>query len=1434
MFENSELKNHLETSSVVKLNSLVAAEWNINIPSNILQIGNYRYRPYDSSESSYNILPVTFDSKDSGGFYTGATDADISIDGGYANTNLPVIFKSKKEKNNILYSLEDCFKKFRPRSGINKAVSSGSTKGKYFHHSNMFMFDRPRYYLADRDDPFKYWTSFRTEDGKERGIANKTINGQYAIDDAAPFVVYKETVPANRLVVKMQTHIGGTDLGPFSEGGGSFSDPLYGDTNKRTPQKWKIQVLKNNSWVDVVLFGNNSRRRNGSPIIGSDGYVELEYGLIVPEEYRDIFVKAEELSSTVLLPEASVPGYAYLIRENEDDLGVYHIWVGDRYNIFAPNYGWYVAEESVNRLTNFVTDLTSPIKYTTTAEGAYAYREFDYINGVRIVVETMTRMDSTFDLIEISPRLAVDLSEKTQTFSITKTASDIGGSGMPVGDLLASVGDIDLFDFDQAFNSNNTNSIISKHLTKNIQFKFYEIIMDVGGLDYYVPIKTLYSEGFPETRSDDLKVSLKLRDMYFYLESITAPTMLLQNISLSYAVALLLDSVGFSNYSFKRLSSDKELIIPFFFIGPDKTVAEVLKDLATSSQTAMFFDEYNNFVMMSKEYILPARGSRETSLVLTGTNPADNSKLTNIKSISSQENKIYNDGKISYTTRYIQRTYGLLRQAMTVDNAVDAKSWIYKPVELWSISGADDKNSKQGEGANSTYSLSAIPLNTNLSSDIPYVSNNTIKNNVMDLGEGVFWLSRYSGYFYANGEVIKFDAVQHSVSGFGNVWITNALEYENYFSKLSFNGKIYPTGLVRIFAEPNYKVINGETRLLDGAVAKHGRGQFGTPVVSHTAGINSHWTNNDYVRGCQMQSSYLFTLNTQSSNATISALSLTETAAGLNNALAKQSTRNSIIKNFLAASTISETGVGKLQNTQSGTIQSSALVFNGPSFDATSNPVDHISYQYKPLDSKYKHFGTRMRIVGKIENSETRGQTPIGTNTYYVVTGTQPNQNINVSGGSGGLAFMLNPSTNVGYYFEIIALTENNLNQYQTGSEQDLDNVIFYKVYGDSAAKAVPVKLWGGIAQITVDDGKFTGQYRTVTEELPTVYDLAVEYQDIGKIRRFYLYINNNLIATVDDDKPLSVYNNIATFVRGSTRIMFENIYALSNNYALNTSFEIDTPVSSVFGDKEINVNESFRKYAMSGMIQSTYLSGISADQPPKHTLYFDEFGTIMREAAYLNIRYDKAYPALLAQIAPTFNKIKAYTVSGFTAGSYGAEFLLFNATDTVINLDETSGNFLRIQGVTFTESSENELTVDDYFDKTSNFSNPQFTSDNKILTSPISQKEMYEDIKISRLTFGKQDFSFDAPYIQTQDAAQDMLSWMIKKTMNPRNSVGVDIFPIPTLQLGDIVTIDHRDNEGTDFISSNSAQYVVYNIDYRRDADGPSMEIHLSEVENG
>jgi hypothetical protein len=1436
VFVNEALKTHLETSATVKLQSLVLAEWNMNMPDNIFQLGNYRYRPTDSS-SQYFTLPNDFDQLDAGNYFTGATDADVVIDGGFTDADVPQLFTSSKDKMKMIYSLEDCLKPFRPRSGVNKPLYFNN---KFLANSGASMAQRPRYYMPSRYDEFKYWTSYRTENNVERGIAKNISNDLYYIDDAVPFVVYKENVPTNRLVVKMQTNVGDVDLGPFINGASSVIDPLFGEINKTTPSRWKIQYLKENSWIDAYSFRENDTRPSGEPIIGVDGYIELEYGLIIPEEYRSFFIFAETLSSNTLLPETSIDGYAYLVIENQGDRGTFYIWINGDYVTFTPQYGWQLGSEEVANNTNFATDVTSPDSFNNDVDGQTVYRQFEYIRGIRIVVDVMNKFDSTFDLIEMSPRLVVDISDKVIDFKITKTLSDIGITSLPVGQLLASNGTINLFDEDQAFNEQNTLSILSKYIRKNIKFNFYEIILGVDGFDYYVPIKTLYSEGFPQADVTAGTISINLRDFFFFLESMPAPRLLTTQTSLSYAITTLLDYIGFTNYTFRRVDGESDPIIPFFFVAPDQNVAQVLNQLALATQTAMFFDEYNNFIVMSKDYLMPEETQRATDFVISGSNnQTDNGivenltsgNLPNIISIASQDNKIYNDGKINYTTRYIQRSYGSIRQSSLVDSE---KTWVYKPALLWEVAGTENTKtinelaSKQG-----TYVLGAMPLNSNIPAVPPTVANNIIINNVIDLGENIYWLTRYQGYLYSNGEIIRYDAAEFNITGLGNVFISDNQEYQKYFASLPFNGKIYPTGLIRIYSTPYYETVDGITRLQSGAVVDHGRGQFGTAITSHSAGIESYWSNNDYVRGCNMQTQYLFTTQLDQ-DVSYPATSLG--AAGVDNVLARQTTRNGIIKNFMSTNYLTETQVNNLKSTETGTVQSSALVMNGPSFRTTDTPLNFVSYVYKSLDNSYKHFGTRIRIIGKIENNTSRTQTPIGSTTYYQASGTQPDQNINIGGGSGGLAVLLNPETNNGYYFEIIALTEDNINSYlnlntRGEAEKSINNVVFYKIKKDSSNNnAIPVKLWGGLLKILVDDGRFTGQYRMSGEENPTVYDLSVEYQDIGKIRRFFLYINNKLIKVIDDADPLPIYNNMALFTRASSRVMFENIYALSENYSQNSVFTVGETLSAALSEGNINANESFRKYAMSGIIQSTYLSGISAQEPPKYNMYFEEFGSIMRECAYFDIKYDRAYPALYAQLSPTFNRIKGYTASGFQADSYGAEFLIFNSTDKALSLDETTGNFLRIQGITFTQDTTHELTVDEYFKKRGNLSDPEFKG-NTLVFSPLVEKAKYDEIRQSRMIYGKNEFAIDSIYVQTDDDANALMGWIINKIMHPKKSIGVNMFSIPTLQLGDIVTVDYKDSSGLDLVTSSNSRFVIYNIEYTRNNSGPNMTVYLSEV---
>jgi hypothetical protein len=294
MYENTSLTTHLNTSNSIEVEAAIYSEINMNYAENISIVGNYRNRP-----SVPETIYATFGTEpQSQSYYQGYTDSDIVIDGGYeVSDNVPAVFSSIDTKKKLLFSLEDCFQRFRPRSGINKAVSYGNALGHFAHNTSASMMQRPRYYIADKDDAFKYWTSFRTEQSGstatavERGISNKAITLgtapkdrlQYYIDDAAPFVVYKSQIPVNRVIVKMQTHVGDSTIGKIYNGDVSIPDPFYDAeneiVNRTVPIKWKIQYLNTDTvpaWIDLKTFTNEDNFDENdlpSPLIGRDGYL---------------------------------------------------------------------------------------------------------------------------------------------------------------------------------------------------------------------------------------------------------------------------------------------------------------------------------------------------------------------------------------------------------------------------------------------------------------------------------------------------------------------------------------------------------------------------------------------------------------------------------------------------------------------------------------------------------------------------------------------------------------------------------------------------------------------------------------------------------------------------------------------------------------------------------------------------------------------------------------------------------------------------------------------------------------------------------------------------------------------------------------------------------------------------------------------------------
>jgi hypothetical protein len=108
--------------------------------------------------------------------------------------------------------------------------------------------------------------------------------------------------------------------------------------------------------------------------------------------------------------------------------------------------------------------------------------------------------------------------------------------------------------------------------------------------------------------------------------------------------------------------------------------------------------------------------------------------------------------------------------------------------------------------------------------------------------------------------------------------------------------------------------------------------------------------------------------------------------------------------------------------------------------------------------------------------------------------------------------------------------------------------------------------------------------------------------------------------------------------------------------------------------------------------------------------------------------------------------------------------------------------------------------------------------------------QNIYTDVVNSRNKYGRNDFTIDAQYVQTDAAAESMMDWIIKKVIVPRKTVGMVVFGTPHIQLGDVVNIDYN-SDGIDIISDVNTRYVVYNIEYQKNNGSVSTTIHLAEV---
>lgn len=228
------------------------------------------------------------------------------------------------------------------------------------------------------------------------------------------------------------------------------------------------------------------------------------------------------------------------------------------------------------------------------------------IDAVRVVVGTTENTNQFVSVTEISARLSADLSTHVKSFSVDKELGDPSDLA-PVGSASTNTGTVTFVNPNSLFSENNVSGPFYGLFVKNAMFHIY--MNYLSGTIYKTKIATMMSDKWTSRGRESAEVTLvdksivlqnmKCRDMVVYnTEEVTS-------LSLSHALQSLLDSVGFSNYTFKTLNDLGN--IEFLWSKKEQTPWEIIKEIALSHQISIYFDEVGKLQIISRGYIYPEK-----------------------------------------------------------------------------------------------------------------------------------------------------------------------------------------------------------------------------------------------------------------------------------------------------------------------------------------------------------------------------------------------------------------------------------------------------------------------------------------------------------------------------------------------------------------------------------------------------------------------------------------------------------------------------------------------------------------------------------------------------------------------------------------------------------------------------------------------------------
>lgn len=204
---------------------------------------------------------------------------------------------------------------------------------------------------------------------------------------------------------------------------------------------------------------------------------------------------------------------------------------------------------------------------------------------------------SYLSLIELAPCLVRDISDSL--ISVDDTF-DVGTTSVvsPVGTLTTNTGSISLWNDDNMFSTENTDSPYHRLIEQNAEVTL-SYVYDINGQKHEVQQFKMYADSWAV--NNDGTVTLELSDASKHLREVKPTATKFEGMRFSEIMYRLCDSVGWNYYNIDPTPRANDLTVPIFWTDGEQTVWEILDELAQVSQSVVFFDENGMLAVKTRE-----------------------------------------------------------------------------------------------------------------------------------------------------------------------------------------------------------------------------------------------------------------------------------------------------------------------------------------------------------------------------------------------------------------------------------------------------------------------------------------------------------------------------------------------------------------------------------------------------------------------------------------------------------------------------------------------------------------------------------------------------------------------------------------------------------------------------------------------------------------